>query len=46
MRRRVIAHFNPFAWHDFRPRPIRGPRKSLIINYVTSDWRDREELAY
>jgi hypothetical protein len=33
------------TWHGFRRRPIRGLRKSLIINYVTSDWRSKEELA-
>ena len=33
------------TWHGFTPRPIRGVRKSIIINYVTSDWRAVEELA-
>ncbi len=32
--------------HGFEPRPIAGVRKSLIINYVTQDWRAREQLAF
>ena len=34
------------TWHGFEPRPIPVVRKSLIINYVTEDWRAREQLAY
>jgi len=34
------------TWHGFEPRPIPGVRKSVIINYVTHDWRAREQLAY
>lgn len=34
------------TWHGFEPRPIKGVRKSIIINYVTQDWRAREQLAY
>jgi hypothetical protein len=34
------------TWHGFEPRTIKGVRKSVIINYVTTDWRDREQLAY
>lgn len=34
------------TWHGFSKRPIRGLRKSIIINYVTPEWRDRWELAY
>lgn len=33
------------TWHGFAPRPIRGLRKSLIINYVDATWRARHELA-
>lgn len=33
------------TWHGFSKRPINGVRKSLIINYVTPDWRDTWELA-
>lgn len=34
------------TWHGFAPRPIRGLRKSIIVNYVSRDWRSREELAF
>jgi hypothetical protein len=34
------------TYHGFEPRKIRGVRKSVIINYVTNDWRAREQLAY
>ena len=34
------------TWHGFERRPIVGTRRSLIVNYVTSDWRNRQELAY
>ncbi len=33
------------TWHGFHRRTIDGIRKSLIINYVAPDWRDRWELA-
>ncbi len=33
------------TWHGFTPRPIKGVRKSVIINFVTPEWRAREELA-
>ena len=33
------------TWHGFSPRPIGGVRKSIIINYVASSWRDTFELA-
>lgn len=33
------------TWHGFRKRPIRGVRKSIIVNYVAGDWRAKEELA-
>lgn len=33
------------TWHGFRKRPIRGVRKSIIINYVADAWRAKEELA-
>ncbi|HQT63994.1 MAG: hypothetical protein B7Z75_12405 [Acidocella sp. 20-57-95] len=35
----------PASWHGFSKRPIRGLRKSLIINYVSSDWKAVDELA-
>ena len=34
------------TWHGFEPRPIDGARHSLIVNYVTSAWRNRRELAW
>lgn len=34
------------TWHGFEPRPIDGVRQSLIVNYVTDEWRAREQLAY
>ncbi len=34
------------TWHGFEPRALNGVRKSLIVNYVTDEWRAREQLAY
>ena len=34
------------TYHGFQERPINGVRKSLILNYVTKEWRDREQLAF
>lgn len=34
------------TYHGFEPRKINGVRKSVIINYVTNDWRAREQLAF
>jgi hypothetical protein len=34
------------TYHGFEAREISGVRKSLILNYVTADWRDREQLAF
>lgn len=34
------------TWHGFEKRPMPGLRKSVIINYVTTDWRQREQLAF
>ncbi len=33
------------TWHGFVKRPIHGIRRSLIVNYVTDDWRERWQLA-
>ncbi len=33
------------TWHGVGHHPVKGIRKSIIINYVTSDWRDKWELA-
>lgn len=34
------------TWHGFEKRPIQGVRKSVILNYVTHEWRAREQLSY
>jgi len=34
------------TYHGFEKRPIEGVRKSVIINYVTNEWRAREQLAF
>jgi hypothetical protein len=34
------------TYHGFTKRPIEGLRKSIIINYVTDEWRAREQLAF
>lgn len=34
------------TWHGFEPRRIARPRRSIIINYVTDEWRAREQLAF
>jgi len=34
------------TWHGFEPRTIATPRRSVIINYVTDEWRAREQLAF
>jgi hypothetical protein len=34
------------TYHGFERRPIKGVRTSLIINYVTNEWRAREQLAF
>lgn len=34
------------TWHGFIRRPITGLRRSLIVNYVTLEWRARHELAF
>jgi hypothetical protein len=34
------------TYHGFDRRPIPGVRKSLIVNYVTNEWRAREQLAF
>jgi len=33
------------TWHGFSQRPIHGLRKSVIINWVTAEWRDAWELC-
>jgi hypothetical protein len=34
------------TWHGFEPREIEGVRKSIIVNFVTDEWRAREQLAF
>ncbi|MFC4486642.1 hypothetical protein [Tepidiphilus baoligensis] len=34
------------TWHGFEHRPIRGIRRTLIINYVRPESRSRHELAF
>jgi hypothetical protein len=34
------------TYHGFERRRIEGVRKSIIVNYVTSEWRAREQLAF
>lgn len=34
------------TWHGFEKRPIQGVRRSIIVNYVTNEWRAREQLAF
>jgi hypothetical protein len=36
----------PATWHGFDKRPIIGVRRLLEINYVRSDWRARDQLAF
>lgn len=35
----------PATWHGFDKRPIIGVRRLMEINYVSPDWRDRQQLA-
>ena len=34
------------TWHGFKRRPIDGVRKSIIVNYVGPEWRNRHELCF
>jgi hypothetical protein len=34
------------TWHGMSARAIAGVRRSVIMNYVTEEWRAREQLAY
>ena len=34
------------TWHGFEPRPITAVRRSLIVNYVTAEWRARDQLSF
>lgn len=41
----VIFIPHAHSWHGAGHHHFEGIRKSIIINYVTSDWRDKWELA-
>ncbi len=41
----VIFIPHEHSWHGVGKRPFKGVRKSIIINFVTSEWRDKWELA-
>ena len=34
------------TYHGFEARKIEGVRKSIIINYVSNEWKAREQLAF
>lgn len=34
------------TWHGFERRPLSGVRRTLIINYVGPEWRNRHELCF
>ncbi|MGD1038000.1 MAG: 2OG-Fe(II) oxygenase [Roseiarcus sp.] len=34
------------TWHGFEKRRIEGVRRSAILNYVTHEWRAREQLSF
>jgi hypothetical protein len=34
------------TWHGFEKKSIKGTRVSLIINYVTQEWKAREQLSF
>jgi hypothetical protein len=42
----VIFIAGPATWHGFDQRPILGVRRLMEINYVSPDWRDREQLSF
>ncbi len=42
----VFVPKEPNSWHGFEKRHIPDVRRSLIINYVTDDWRSCHELSF
>jgi hypothetical protein len=34
------------TWHGFNVRPLTGIRKTIIVNYVAPEWRNRQELCF
>jgi hypothetical protein len=43
--RGVIFIPGQHSWHGVGHHPINGQRRSIIINYVTPEWREKWELA-
>ena len=41
----TIFKAGPSTWHGFEPRPIRGVRRLMEINYVRN-WQSRDQLAF
>ena len=41
----AIFKSGPHTWHGFEPRPIKGVRRLMEINYVR-DWKGRDQLAF
>jgi hypothetical protein len=33
------------TWHGFAKRPLKGVRRSIIVNFVHNDWREKWQLA-
>ena len=42
----VFVPKEPVSFHGFTKRTIKDVRRSLIINYVTDDWRAIQELSF
>ncbi len=42
----IFVPREPNSFHGFEKRKIMNIRRSLIINYVSDDWRSRHELAF
>ncbi len=34
------------TWHGFEKKPIAGVRTSVIVNYVSGEWRAKEQLSF
>lgn len=34
------------TWHGYQRRPMKGIRRTLILNYVDDTWRAKQELAF
>lgn len=34
------------TWHGYKKRPMNGIRRTLIMNYVSTNWRAKHELAF